>query len=145
MDFSTVKISQNTEKSPADPRRLAVTQPPVNDHQLTLVSKTRKELCSNNETDTIRQAEMEEKRTWEERENFRKRNSHPRNKHQGSLFCGIFKTILQMDKGRTLTNGPNDKEIYDYAQGFTSERWHSQTICIKSRRRKRTRQWKPTK
>ena len=34
---STVKISQNTEKSPGDLRRLAVTQTPVKDHQLMLV------------------------------------------------------------------------------------------------------------
>ena len=35
-DYST-KISQNTEKSPGDLTRFAVTQPPVKDHQLTLV------------------------------------------------------------------------------------------------------------
>ena len=34
---STVKIGQNTEKSPGDLRRLAVTQTPVKDHQLMLV------------------------------------------------------------------------------------------------------------
>ena len=40
---SIVKISQNIEKSPGDLRRLAVTQTPVKDYQLTLVWKTRKE------------------------------------------------------------------------------------------------------
>ena len=35
-DTSTIKISQNTEKSPGDLRRLAVTQPPVRNHQLML-------------------------------------------------------------------------------------------------------------
>ena len=34
---SIVKIGQNTEKSPGDLRRLAVTQTPVKDHQLMLV------------------------------------------------------------------------------------------------------------
>ena len=32
-----IKIGQNTEKSPGDLRRLAVTQTPVKDHQLTLI------------------------------------------------------------------------------------------------------------
>ena len=39
-DFSVIKIGQNTEKSPGDLRRLAVTQTPVKIHQLTLVWKT---------------------------------------------------------------------------------------------------------
>ena len=36
-NYSTVEIGQNTEKSPGDLRRLAVTQTPVENHQLTLV------------------------------------------------------------------------------------------------------------
>ena len=36
-NYSIVEISQNTEKSPGDLRRLAVTQTPVENHQLTLV------------------------------------------------------------------------------------------------------------
>ncbi len=36
-DKSIVKIGQNTEKSPGDLRRLAVTQTPVKDDQLKLV------------------------------------------------------------------------------------------------------------
>ena len=36
------KVSQNTEKSPGDMRRLAVTQTPVEDYQLTEEWKTRK-------------------------------------------------------------------------------------------------------
>ena len=43
-----------------------------------------------------------------------------------------------MNKGETQTNEPNDKEIDDYVQVFTSERWHRKIICIK-RRRNRTR------
>ena len=34
---SIIKISQNTEKSPGNLRRLAITQTPVEDNQLTLV------------------------------------------------------------------------------------------------------------
>ena len=36
LNYSFVKIGQNTRKSPGDLRRLAVTQTPVKDHQLTL-------------------------------------------------------------------------------------------------------------
>ena len=36
-NYSIVKNGQNTEKSPGDLRRLAVTQTPVKDHQLTLM------------------------------------------------------------------------------------------------------------
>ena len=36
-NYSTVKIGQNTEKSPGDLKRLVVTQAPVEDHRLTLV------------------------------------------------------------------------------------------------------------
>ena len=41
-NYSIVKIGQNTEKSPVDLKRLAITQTPVKDDQLTLVWKTRK-------------------------------------------------------------------------------------------------------
>ena len=37
LDYKIVKISENTEKSPGDLRRLAVTQTPVKNHQLMLV------------------------------------------------------------------------------------------------------------
>ena len=43
-DFYIVEIRQNTEKSPEDLRRLAVTQTSVKDHQLTLTCKTHKRL-----------------------------------------------------------------------------------------------------
>ena len=39
-DNNIIKINQNTEKSPGDLRRLAVTQFPKKNHQLTLVWKT---------------------------------------------------------------------------------------------------------
>ena len=37
LNYSIIKIGQNTEKSPGDLRRFAVTQTPVENHQLTLV------------------------------------------------------------------------------------------------------------
>ena len=42
-NYSITMIGQNTEKSPGDLRRLAVTQTPMKDHQQTLVWKTRKD------------------------------------------------------------------------------------------------------
>ena len=42
-DYNILMIGQNTEKSPGDLRRLAITQAPVKDYQLTLVGKTLKE------------------------------------------------------------------------------------------------------
>ena len=39
-NYSIVENGQNTEKSPGDLRRLAVTQTPVKNHQLMLMSKT---------------------------------------------------------------------------------------------------------
>ena len=41
-NYSIVDNGQNTEKSPGDLRRLAVTQTPVKDHQLTLTWKSLK-------------------------------------------------------------------------------------------------------
>ena len=43
LDYSIVKISQNSESNPEDLKRLAVTQNPVKNHLLMLVWKTRKE------------------------------------------------------------------------------------------------------
>ncbi len=37
LNYCIIEISQNTEKSPGDLRRLFVTQTPVKDHQLTLM------------------------------------------------------------------------------------------------------------
>ena len=42
-NYSIVKLGQNTEKSPGNLRRLAVTQTPVKDLQLTLELKTYKQ------------------------------------------------------------------------------------------------------
>ena len=41
-NYSIVEIGQNTTKSPGDLRRFAVTQTPVENHQLTLMGKTPK-------------------------------------------------------------------------------------------------------
>ena len=40
-DYSIIKIGQNTEKGSGDLKRLAVTQTPVEDHQLMVVWKTK--------------------------------------------------------------------------------------------------------
>ena len=37
LNYSMVEVSQNTEKSPGDLRRLTITQTQVKDHQLSLV------------------------------------------------------------------------------------------------------------
>ena len=42
-NYSIIEVSQNSEKSPGDLWRLAVTQTPVKDHQQTLIGKTLKE------------------------------------------------------------------------------------------------------
>ena len=47
-DYNLFMIKQNTGKSPGDLRRLVVTQTPVEDHQLTLMWKTHKEVNNNN-------------------------------------------------------------------------------------------------
>ena len=39
-NYYIVENGQNTEKSPGDLRKLAVTQSPIKDHQLTLMLKT---------------------------------------------------------------------------------------------------------
>ena len=46
--YSIVEISQNSEKSPEDLRRLAVSETLVKENQLTLVWKTRKYFNNNN-------------------------------------------------------------------------------------------------
>ena len=45
-------------------------------------------------------------------------------KHLGCLRCKILGPILEMDKGRPLTNGLEDKRANDDVQVFTRERSH---------------------
>ena len=45
-NYNIIESSQNTEKSPGDLRRLAVTQTPVRNHRLTLMWKTWKGVTS---------------------------------------------------------------------------------------------------
>ena len=42
-NYNIIEIGQNTEKSPGDLRRLAVTRTPLKDNQLTLMWKTLKQ------------------------------------------------------------------------------------------------------
>ena len=53
LNYYIIEISQNTEKSPGDLRRLAVSQTPVENHQLTLMWKTLKEKDNSNTTNWI--------------------------------------------------------------------------------------------
>ena len=39
-NYNIIEIGQNTEKSPGDLRRLAVSQTPIKDHQLTLMGNS---------------------------------------------------------------------------------------------------------
>ena len=47
-NYYIIENGQNTEKSPEDLRRLAITQAPVKDHQLTLMWKILNEQNNNN-------------------------------------------------------------------------------------------------
>ena len=47
LNYSIIKINQNTEKSPADLRRLTIIQTPEKKHQLMLVGITLKRLKQN--------------------------------------------------------------------------------------------------
>ena len=46
-DYIIIKIVQNIKKSPGDLRKIAVSQTPVINHQLTLLEKTLKEVNNN--------------------------------------------------------------------------------------------------
>ena len=50
-DYNIVKIGWNTEMSPGDPRKLAITQTPVKILQLKLVWTTRKDYNNNEDDD----------------------------------------------------------------------------------------------
>ena len=52
-----------------------------------------------------------------------RRKIHQRDKHQGCLPCHLLGTILEMDKGKTSTNGPEDKKAKSNTQDLTSETW----------------------
>ena len=55
LNYNIVDIFQNTEKSPGDLRKLAVTQTPVINHQLSLEGKTLKEKSKNKESSITKQ------------------------------------------------------------------------------------------
>ena len=46
----------------------------------------------------------------------------------------ILGTILKMDKGRIQIKGPEDKKVDNDGHGITSDRSHSETICVKKRK-----------
>ena len=84
------------------------------------MEKIRKELLLKNEKASRNQAQQP--------------NSHQRDKHLDSLPCKILSTILKMDNGATKTNGPKDKKIDEYVQGFISKRWHRLYVSRKEGR-----------
>ena len=70
-----------------------------------------------------------------------RKKTHQRNKHMWNPPYKLLWTILKMEKGRTRLNEPKDKEIDDYAQGFTLERWHRQTIHVTKKRKQTLYHW----
>ena len=62
LEISIIKIGQNTEKSPADLRRLALTQTPVKNNQLSLVWKNSKR--NNKDRDKRLDLAKELKKIW---------------------------------------------------------------------------------
>ena len=75
----------------------------------------------------IKQAEIKEQITTQKnvkasRSQVLQKKSHQRDKHLANLPCEILRTIFTMDLGGTLTNGPEDKKIDEYAPGLTSKR-----------------------
>ena len=72
------------------------------------------------EADTIKQVEI--KKIWKiaSQENEKtirnqttKQKSHQKDKHLGCSPCKILWAILELDKGRTSTNGPENKKTND--------------------------------
>ena len=69
-----------------------------------------------------------EKSTLEERESFSKLSSAASEINSWAVpLRKILETILKMDEGRTLTDGPNEKKIDNYAPYVSSERRKEQT------------------
>ena len=50
-------------------------------------------------------------------------------------YSGPF---IDVDKGRSQTNGLENKKTHADALGVTSQRWHRQSVSVKKRKRKRT-------
>ena len=74
LNNSIIENGQNTEKSPGDLRRLAVTQSPVKDHQLTLMWKTlmnnnnSSSSSSNNNKNKNKKKKKKKKKNWWQKE-----------------------------------------------------------------------------
>ena len=49
-------------------------------------------------------------------------------------------SILKIDQGKTLRDGPIEKEIDDNSQDLPAEKGYKHILCAKKRRKKRTRQ-----
>ena len=105
----TIKtIGQNTEKSPGDLRRVAVTQTPVKDHQLKLMWKARKGVNNNNNNNNNKKKKKKKKKkknVAQKKKASRKQallqKTQQSNKHLGCSSCKILGTIIEIDKERT--------------------------------------------
>ena len=92
------------------------------------------------EADTVKHERKSKKRVSQKKTSRNQsllQKSQQRNKQLGKLFW----TFLKVDKGGTQTNRPKHKDIDDYAQGLTPERWPGQILSSKKRRRKRTHEY----
>ena len=71
------------------------------------------------EVDTIEVVMKKKKSFSDKQQKFSKPNSavgiSSKGKHLGCLFCKILGTILEIDEGKTLTNGPENKKVNDDA------------------------------
>ena len=83
------------------------------------------------DVDTIKQVYMKEKIRKEYLEKTRKllkpcsaAEISSKGQIPGLSPCKILGSILEKDKGRTSTNGPEDKKDNDDAKLLKSEKWH---------------------
>ena len=80
------------------------------------------------EADPIKQADMKKSITVPQKKekvsgNYtRLQKSHQRDKYLGSSPCKLLGIILKIEKIGSYTDGPQDKEIGDYAQVDTSKK-----------------------
>ena len=103
--YHIIEIAQNTEKSPGDSRRLAVSQTPMRNHRLTLVWKTGKGVNNNNNDNNNRYRDLELKNPME-------------HESSGDIICNrcIRNNPWRIGKGlRKLRNQRTNKDHPGYS------------------------------
>ena len=105
--------SEHSEK-----RNLQVIENTVNGHHQTSRDEKNLKRVSQENEKTTRNQTIEKK-------------VHQRDKHQPCPPRKILGIIFNAEKGRTSTNGSENKKTHDNAQGLTSQRWHEQTVSRK--------------